>query len=80
SEVKTIKDVDNETWARFKELASENNSNMGPFFKTMLKEYEKTTKIFWKDILTRDKILSDKEAEEFGEITKNVREEYGFRE
>ena len=79
-EVKTIKDVDDETWVRFKDLASENNSNLGPFFKAVLQEYEKTRKTFWNDILNGEKTLSDKEAEDFEALVEQTRKEYGFRE
>ncbi|MBI4141625.1 hypothetical protein HY484_01730 [Candidatus Woesearchaeota archaeon] len=79
TEVKTIKDVDDETWLTFKTFAAKNDLKLGLFFKTMLTEYEKTTKTFWKEILAGKKILSDEEAEELEKTTTHVRKEYGFR-
>ena len=41
SEVKTIKDIDNETWHEFKDLAAQNNVKMGLLFKSMVHNYKK---------------------------------------
>ena len=79
TEVKTIKDVDAQTWAEFKSLAAKNKLKLGIFFKIILKEYEKTAKVFWKDILEGEKILSDKEADEIEDTVKRIRKERGFR-
>ena len=79
ADVKTIKNVDDTTWFEFKNLASENNVNLGVFFKTLIDDYEKNAKSFWKDILEGERILSDKEAEEFEKTVKQHRKEYGFR-
>ncbi|PIN75037.1 hypothetical protein COV18_04735 [Candidatus Woesearchaeota archaeon CG10_big_fil_rev_8_21_14_0_10_37_12] len=79
TEVKTIKDVDEQAWAEFKSLAAKNNVKMGVFFKTMLNEYKKSTNTFWERILNGEKILSDKEADEMEKVVVAVRKEHGFR-
>ena len=47
SEIKTIKDIDNETWNKFKEFASKQDLNLGEFFKTMVNEHERNSRSFW---------------------------------
>ncbi len=78
-EVKTIKGIDEETWSEFKSLAAKDNLNLGIFLKNMIKEYEKTSSNFWKNILKGEKILSDKEANDIENSIKLERKEYGFR-
>jgi len=79
TEVKTIKDVSDETWTEFKGLAAHSGVKLGVFFKTLLESYEKKADTFWKDILEGKKILSDKEADEMKTAVLAVRKEYGFR-
>jgi len=79
TEVKTIKDVDSETWAEFKSFAAKNNVKLGIFFKTLVKEHKKNSSAFWNSILKGEKLLSDSEAKELESSIKNVRKEYGFR-
>lgn len=77
--VKTIKDVDEETWSEFKSLAARNKLKMGTFFKLIIKEHEKSSQGFWENLLKGEKIFTDKEAEEMKETVKKIRNEYGFR-
>lgn len=77
--IKTIKEIDDETWSEFKSMAAKNKMKLGVFFKSILKEHEKTSKNFWKEILNEEKILSDEEAKDINEIIKINRKEYGFR-
>lgn len=79
AEIKTIKDIDEESWAEFKSLAAANKLKLGIFFRNILEEYKKTRKVFWKEILYGEKILSDKEAEDLQNVVKHVRKESGFR-
>ncbi|HLC53150.1 MAG TPA: hypothetical protein VJK03_01280 [Candidatus Nanoarchaeia archaeon] len=75
-ETKTIKGVDEETWARFKMLAAKNRITMGKLMKSMVREYEKKkTEEIWEKILHSGKILSDKEADNISEITRKMRKE-----
>jgi len=77
--VKTLKGVNEESWAEFKSLAVKNRTNMGKLFERMLEEYKKKSEENWKIILSGKKILSDKEAEDMLKIVKESRKEYGFR-
>ncbi len=77
--IKTIKNVDEETWYKFKKLAVKNRIEMGELLNKMIKEYELKSDKFWKDILYSRKILSDKEAEFLLNHTKILRKEPGFR-
>ena len=79
-EVKTIKNVDEETWREFKIIAARNNVKMSVLLKIMIKEFEKNNRTFWNEILNEKKLMSDKEAEEMMMITTNIRKEKGFRE
>jgi len=79
-EVKTIKDVDEETWREFKAIAAKNNVKMSSLLKIMIKEFEKNSKDFWNEILNGEKLMSDKEAEEMKILTIKLRKEKGFRE
>jgi len=77
--LKTIKNVDEKTWYKFKTLAVKNRLPMGKLLAHMIDSYELESKRFWKEILDGEKILSDKEADELLEHSKNIRKEYGFR-
>lgn len=77
--LKTIKNVDEETWYRFKTLAVKNRINMGKLLEKMIREYESKSDKFWKEVLECDKILSDKEAKELLQNTDKLRKEHGFR-
>lgn len=79
-EVKTIKNVDEETWREFKTLAVKNNIKMSSLLKIMVKEFEKNNEVFWNEILNGEKLMSDKEAEEMRIITSKIRKERGFRD
>ncbi|MBS3086629.1 hypothetical protein J4422_02910 [Candidatus Pacearchaeota archaeon] len=78
-EIKTIKGVDEETWAEFKSLAAKNNIRLGNLFRMMLEEYKRKTEESWKKILSGKKILTDEEAEDMLKVVSKIRKEYGFR-
>lgn len=79
-EIKTIKDVDEETWSNFKALAAKNNLKMSLLLKMMINEFEKKSEVFWDKILKGGKKLSDKEAKDMLKIIEDSRKERGFRE
>jgi len=80
SEIRTIKGVDDEAWAKFKSLAAKNQMKMGQMFERMVeKQKEQENKEFWDFILNGERLLSDKEAEEMLEVSRKNRKEYGFR-
>ena len=78
-ENKCIKNVDEETWNDFRDLALKNNMKMSILLKIMVSEFEKNSKDFWKEILSRKKSLTNEEADDIENIVKNIRKERGFR-
>ncbi|MEK6871754.1 MAG: hypothetical protein AABX16_02525 [Nanoarchaeota archaeon] len=78
-ETRSIKNVDEETWKKFKALAERNKMNMSILLKMMIREFEKQSKSFWREILTRGKNFTDEEANDIEIITKKIRKERGFR-
>ena len=78
--VKTVKGVNRETWLKFKELAARKGVTMGKLFENMLREYERRSEDFWNEILSGEKRLSDKEAEDMLKTVKKLRKERGFRD
>jgi len=78
-ETKSIKDVDEETWKDFRALAIRNNMKMSILLKLMVNEFQKNSRDFWKDIISRKKSLSNEEAESIEESVKKLRKEKGFR-
>lgn len=78
-DIKTIKGINAERWMEFKALAAKKNVPLGVLFEIMLINYSKTSDSFWNKVLSGDKIISDKEANELSESTKKLRKERGFR-
>jgi hypothetical protein len=79
-EVKTIKNVDEETWRDFKVLAAKSNLKMALLLKIMIKEFEKKSEESWNKILKSGKNLSREESEGMMKVTEKLRKERGFRE
>ena len=79
-ENKCIKDVDEETWKDFRSLAIKNNMKMSILLKIMVNEFEKNSKDFWREILSRKKSLTDEEANDIENIVKKMRKERGFKD
>ena len=78
--LKTIKAVDEETWVKFKILATKERQTMGKLLATMVREHEKRAQNVWDTIFHSGKILSDKEAEDMHKIVRKLRKERGFRD
>ncbi len=76
---KTMKGVEEETWAEFKSLAAKNNLKTGQFFERLVEFYKDNAHSFWSDVLKGEKILSEAEAEDIRKITKKFRMEKGYR-
>jgi predicted DNA-binding ribbon-helix-helix protein len=74
--VKTIRDVDEETWATMKELAERERIKMGTLLKMLVKEYRKTEV---KGFIPKRPILSKKEADELKSFVMELRKQLGFR-
>jgi len=77
--VKTIKDVDDQTWSRFKSLAAANNQKAGQMFKIMVDDYEKNAKGWWERILAHKPVFSPKEYADIERKMKAFRKESGWR-
>jgi len=77
--IKTIKNIDEQTWKNFKVLSTKMGISMGILLKIMTKEFEKNNEKFWNSIFDKEKYLSNKEAEEISKLSKNLRKEKGFR-
>lgn len=78
-EIKTIKNIDQETWTTFKATAAKNNLKMSMLLKLMVNNFNKNSKQFWNNILNTEKNLSDKEANDLTTTTNQTRKEKGFR-
>ncbi len=78
-DIRTIKGVNREVWLRFKELAAKKGMKMGDLFENMVKEHSKKSDDFWSEILSGEKRLTDKEAEDMNKTVKKLRKEWGFR-
>jgi hypothetical protein len=83
-ETKCIKNVDEETWKKFKAMSVEYNMNMSELLKNMIneqkKKVKKDNKRFWNEILNHKKTLDENEAKVMEEFTRKLREERGFRD
>jgi len=79
-DIKTIKGIDMASWRRFKMAAAEKNVALGELFKIMLNDYSNRGEDVWDKIINGDRLLSDKEADEFENTVRKMRKEKGFRE
>jgi len=77
--VKTIKDVDEETWRKLKMLSAEEDVRIGRLIENITDSYIKNKNDVWEKILNPGKILSDSEAKEMKIVVKRMRKERGFR-
>jgi hypothetical protein len=53
---------------------------MSILLKIMVNEFEKNSKDFWKEILSRKKSLTDEEVDDMENLVKKMRKERGFRD
>ena len=79
SEVKTVKGIDEKTWADFKDMAAKDKVKLGLFFKNLVEERKRQTASFWKEVFNSGKIISDEEAEGMKKAVKQLRQEQGYR-
>ena len=77
--LKTIKNVDDETWHRFKVLSVKNHIPMGKLLKKMIANYESESQEFWKTVLSGEQILSSEDIKEMKKDIAWIREEKGYR-
>ena len=79
-EIRTIKGIDDATWADFKGLAAKNSQNVGSFFSKLLLFYKKESIVFWDDIFDGSGSLTTKEAVDLRKETVSLRKKRGFRD
>jgi len=77
--VRTIKDVDEETWKTIREIARRENLKMASLLKEMTKEYRLKPSTAWNKILNTKPILTKKEATAMLKTVAKLRKESGFR-
>ncbi len=77
--IKTIKDVDEDTWGELKLISKKNKMKMGKTIRLLIHNYKNRSNL-WDEILHHEKILSDEEAEAILKDIKELRKEKGFRE
>ncbi len=77
--VKTIKDVDDQTWAQFKSIAAANNAKTGQMLKIIVDDYQKRAAGWWERVRAQKPVLSKKECDELEASVKRIRKEYGWR-
>ena len=78
-QVKTIKGIEEETWADFRSICTKNRLSTGQCFQKIITFYKHNAKDFWEDILSGKKILSHDEAQDIRMMTQRIRKERGFR-
>lgn len=74
--VRSIRDVDEETWKAMKRLAEKKRIKMGLLLKMLVREYEK---VETKELIPKKPILSEEEATELKNFLREMRKEHGFR-
>ena len=79
SNLKTVRNVNESTWAEIKSIAARHRISIETLLDRMVKDYDKHSNEIWSKILNPEKILSDKEANEMHSIVVKLRKEYGFR-
>jgi len=78
-QVKTIKGIEEETWAEFRSICTKNRLNTGQCFEKIIAFYKQNAKDFWDDILSGKKILSHDEAHDMRVLAQKIRKDRGFR-
>jgi len=78
--VKTIKNVDDETWRKMREISQRKKLKMGGLLRDMVNLYSKNKGDTIRSIIPKKPILTEKEAEDMKRIVKKIRSEYGFRQ
>jgi hypothetical protein len=77
--VKTIKNVDDETWKLMKEAAKREKLKMGALLKEMISEHKTKPAKAWNIILNGKPLLTEREAIEMLKTVAKLRKESGYR-
>ena len=78
--IKTIKNVDEETWRMLKELAKKRKLKMGGLLREITSEYKKKPSDSWSKILKTKPSITLKEAEIMLVAIAKIRKEDGYRD
>jgi len=79
--IRTIRDVDNLTWKKMREISTRKKIRMGKLLEEMTSSYsEKEGKEWWEWLKNRKPSLTEKEADEMLEFAKKLRKEPGYRD
>jgi len=77
--VRTIKDVDEETWKTIREMARREKLKMATLLREMAKEYRSKPSAAWNRILNTKPMLTKKEAAAMLKTVAKLRKESGYR-
>ena len=77
--IKTIKNVDEETWKTLKEMASKRRLRMGTLLKEITMGYKRRPSDSWDKILYAKPILTKREAKAMLKTIAKLRKESGYR-
>jgi len=77
--VRTIKNVDDETWKLMKELSARRKMKMGALLKEIVKEHKTKPAKTWSIILNGKPLLTEREAKEMLKTVAKLRKESGYR-
>ena len=77
--VRTIKNVDDETWKTLKELAGRRKLKMGYVLKYAVRDYAKKSEKISGSLIPSKPLLTDREAEAMLKMVRKMRKESGFR-
>jgi len=77
--VRTIKDVDEETWRTIREISRREKLKMGTLLKEIVNEYKSKRSSAWERILNTKPFLTEKEAAGMLRTVKKLRKEAGYR-
>ena len=78
--VKTVKNVDEQTWQVLKEMAKKRKLKMGSLLREIASEYKKKPSDSWKKILNTKPNITPKEAEIMLAALAKIRKEHGYRD
>jgi len=78
--IRTIKDVDEETWKIFKEIASRRRLKMGSLLSEIARDYKRRPSESWNKILNAKPLLTKREAENILKTLARIRKESGYRD
>jgi len=77
--IKTIKDIDEETWTKFRTIAVKQRLKTAQLFKRMVELHENSADAVWEKILHHEPLLTQAEATVWKKRVAQGRKEYGFR-